>query len=202
MAYDTNPDLVIQMMHLVWGLPMPKLLITIQGSNTNFELNPRLGKVLQVGFIKAARTCNAWIFTGLNFKIIVFLYNNANLICIAAGFNEGVTKHIGSALNYDRHSGLKRDSRVVSVGVAPWGLLEHRNELLVKNKDKVYSYVDHARVLNPKHSNFLLVDNGSVGKIGGETYFRRRLEKCIARHSTGRSKLLFREIEADFDFFF
>jgi len=54
-------------MTLVWGLPMPKLLISIRGSNTNFDLPPRLGKILQVGLLKAAKTTGAWIVTnGLN----------------------------------------------------------------------------------------------------------------------------------------
>lgn len=50
-------------MTMVWGLPMPKLLITIQGSSTNFHLSDRLGKALQVGLVRAAKSCNAWIFT-------------------------------------------------------------------------------------------------------------------------------------------
>ena len=34
-------------------------------------------------------------------------------------------------------------------------------------------------VLNKNHSYFLLADNGTVGKYGGEVIFRRKLEKYI-----------------------
>ncbi|OXA57464.1 Transient receptor potential cation channel trpm [Folsomia candida] len=112
-----------------------------------------------------------------------------------AGLNDGVAKHIGMALHYERNTTFKKGTRVVTLqfsSIAPWGLVEHREELLVKNKDKVYNPLEHAqskfKCLNPKHNNFLLVDNGSIGKIGGETYFRRRLEKCISRHPTGPSR--------------
>lgn len=63
LAHDTNPELVMQLMTLVWGLPMPQLVITVQGSSTNFHLSDRVGKLVQTGLVKAARSCSAWIFT-------------------------------------------------------------------------------------------------------------------------------------------
>ncbi len=38
-----------------------------------------------------------------------------------AGLNNGVTKHVGMALNYERNSGVKKGSRIVAVGIVPWG---------------------------------------------------------------------------------
>lgn len=103
------------------------------------------------------------------------------MINISAGLNDGVTKHIGMALNYERNSGVKKGPRVVAVGIAPWGLVEHRDELIVRNKDRIYNPLEHTqskfRVLNPKHNNFLLVDNGSAGKVGG---------RCTDCHTYGR----------------
>ena len=67
LSYDTNPETVIQMMTLVWGLQMPKLLISVRGGNNNFEIPSRLGKILQLGLIKAAKSTGAWILSnGLN----------------------------------------------------------------------------------------------------------------------------------------
>ena len=43
-------------------------------------------------------------------------------------------------------------------------------------------------VLNSNHSYFLLVDNGTVGKYGGEIIFRKRLEKYIAHQKICISK--------------
>lgn len=54
-------------MHLFtreWGLELPKLLITIQGGKANFEIQPKLKKVLRKGLLKAAKTTGAWVFTG------------------------------------------------------------------------------------------------------------------------------------------
>lgn len=45
-------------------------------------------------------------------------------------------------------------------------------------------------VLNRSHSYFLLVDNGTVGKYGGEVIFRKRLEKYIAQQKISIGKFL------------
>ena len=50
-------------MTLVWGMEMPKLVISVRGGSKDFELSPRLGKILQVGLLKAAKHTGAWIFT-------------------------------------------------------------------------------------------------------------------------------------------
>ena len=78
LSYDTSPDLVVELMTLVWGVPLPKLLITIRGGNSNFELTSWLGQLLQTGLVKAAKATNAWILTN--------------------GLNKGVAKHIGNAV--------------------------------------------------------------------------------------------------------
>lgn len=40
------------------------MLITVQGGKANFELQPKLKKILRKGLLKAAKTTGAWIFTG------------------------------------------------------------------------------------------------------------------------------------------
>ena len=64
LAYDTRPELILQLFTREWGLELPKLLITVQGGKANFELQPKLKKVLRKGLLKAAKTTGAWIFTG------------------------------------------------------------------------------------------------------------------------------------------
>jgi hypothetical protein len=46
----------------------------------------------------------------------------------------------------------------------------------------------NSSVLNSNHSYFLLADNGTVGKYGGEIIFRRKLEKFIAQQKICISK--------------
>ncbi|XP_077298276.1 transient receptor potential cation channel, subfamily M isoform X2 [Arctopsyche grandis] len=161
LAYDTRPELIVQLLTREWGLELPKLLITVQGGKANFELQPKLKKVLRKGLLKAAKTTGAWIFTG--------------------GTNTGVTRQVGDALLLERS---QRAGRVVSIGIAPWGIVENNHELLGHNRDVPYHSISSPRskfaVLNNRHAYFLLVDNGTGGRYGAEILLRRKLEKFIS----------------------
>uniref|UniRef100_A0A1L8DKF9 Putative transient receptor potential cation channel trpm n=1 Tax=Nyssomyia neivai TaxID=330878 RepID=A0A1L8DKF9_9DIPT len=161
LSYDTRPDLLVQLFTREWNLELPKLLITVQGGKANFELQPKLKKEIRKGLLKAARTTGAWIFTG--------------------GTNTGVTKQVGDALLLE---GQQRTGRVVSIGIAPWGIVERNHELLGHNRDVPCHSISSPRsklaVLNNRHAYFLLVDNGTQGKYGAEIILRRKLEKHIS----------------------
>ncbi|RVE51394.1 hypothetical protein evm_003949 [Chilo suppressalis] len=161
LSHDTRPELIVQLLTREWQLDRPKLLITIQGGKANFDLQPKLKKVLRKGLLKAAKTTGAWIFTG--------------------GTNTGVTRQVGDALQLERS---QRAGRVVSIGIAPWGIVEGASELIGKGRDVPYHAIASPRsklaVLNNRHAYFLLVDNGSVGRYGAEIVLRRKLEKYIA----------------------
>ncbi|XP_065218711.1 transient receptor potential cation channel trpm isoform X4 [Planococcus citri] len=161
LAYDSRPELILQLFTREWTLELPKLLITVQGGKANFELQPKLKKILRKGLLKAAKTTGAWIFTG--------------------GTNTGVTRQVGDALLLERS---QRSSRVVSIGIAPWGIVENNHELIGHNKDAPYHSISLPRsklaVLNNRHAYFLLVDNGTSGRYGAEIILRRKLEKYIS----------------------
>uniref|UniRef100_A0A0A9YDY3 Transient receptor potential cation channel trpm n=1 Tax=Lygus hesperus TaxID=30085 RepID=A0A0A9YDY3_LYGHE len=161
LAYDTRPELILQLFTREWGLELPKLLITVQGGKANFELQPKLKKVLRKGLLKAAKTTGAWVFT--------------------AGTNTGVTRQVGDALLMERS---QRSGRVVSIGIAPWGIVENNHELIGHNRDVPYHSISSPRskfaVLNNRHAFFLLVDNGTAGRYGAEIILRRKLEKYIS----------------------
>ncbi|XP_055631073.1 transient receptor potential cation channel trpm isoform X5 [Toxorhynchites rutilus septentrionalis] len=161
LSYDTRPELLVQLFTREWNLELPKLLITVQGGKANFELQPKLKKVLRKGLLKAAKTTGAWIFTG--------------------GTNTGVTKQVGDALLLE---GQQRSGRVVSIGIAPWGIVERNHELLGHNRDVPCHSISSPRsklaVLNNRHAYFLLVDNGTQGRYGAELILRRKLEKFIS----------------------
>lgn len=60
-------------------------------------------------------------------------------------------------------------SKVVIIGIAPWGLLRRRERLI--GRDAYITYEKHCflnksryAVLNDRHSYFLLADNGTVGR--------------------------------------
>nr|XP_022329694.1 transient receptor potential cation channel subfamily M member 1-like isoform X4 [Crassostrea virginica] len=161
-SFDTKAENVLQLLTKHWGLELPKLLITVQGGILNFDLQPKLKRVFRKGLLKAAKTTGAWIITG--------------------GTSTGVTRHVGDAIS-DRTTKLK--NKVVAIGIAPWGIVENKEELIGKDVVVPYHCVSSPKsnyaVLNSNHSYFLLVDNGTVGKYGGEIIFRKRLERFIAQ---------------------
>ncbi|XP_011703742.1 PREDICTED: transient receptor potential cation channel trpm isoform X2 [Wasmannia auropunctata] len=161
LAHDTRPEPIVQLLCREWNLGLPKLLITVHGGRSNFELQASLKKVLRKGLLKAAKTTGAWIFTG--------------------GTNTGVTRQVGDALLLERS---QRQGRVVSIGIAPWGILDKSHELVGRGGEVSYDCVSSPwtkyTVLNNRHAYFLLVDNGTGGRYGAEIVLRRRLEKYIS----------------------
>lgn len=92
----------------------------------------------------------------------------------------GVTRQVGDALLLDS----QRPGRIVSIGIAPWGIIENNHELIGHNKDIPYHSISSPRsklaVLNNRHTYFLLVDNGTSGRYGAEIELRKKLEKYIS----------------------
>ncbi|XP_030621168.1 transient receptor potential cation channel subfamily M member 1b [Chanos chanos] len=160
-SYDTKPDNLLHLMVKDWQLELPTLLISVHGGLQNFDLQPKLKQVFGKGLIKAAVTTGAWIFTG--------------------GVSTGVIRHVGDALK--DHSSKSR-GKVCAIGIAPWGILESKEDLIGKDVTKPYQAISNPlsklAILNNSHSHFILVDNGTCGKYGAEVKLRRQLEKHIS----------------------
>ncbi|NXQ24992.1 TRPM7 protein, partial [Alaudala cheleensis] len=160
LSYDTKPEAILQLMLKEWQMELPKLVISVHGGMQKFELHPRIKQLLGKGLIKAAVTTGAWIITG--------------------GVNTGVAKHVGDAL---REHASRSSRKICTIGIAPWGVIENRNDLV--GRDVVAPYqtllnpLSKLNVLNNLHSHFILVDDGTVGKYGAEVKLRRELEKTI-----------------------
>ncbi|XP_066274984.1 transient receptor potential cation channel subfamily M member 3-like isoform X1 [Branchiostoma lanceolatum] len=85
--------------------------------------------------------------------------------------------------------------RICTLGVAPWGMVDNREDLISPDDIKQYhTMVDplsKGAILNSYHTHFLLVDNGSVGRYGAEKDLRKHLERHISqqrisiRHTKG-----------------
>ncbi|KAM4746749.1 transient receptor potential cation channel subfamily M member 1 isoform 4-T4 [Rhinophrynus dorsalis] len=160
-SYDTKPDSLLHLMVKEWQLELPKLLISVHGGLQNFEMQPKLKQVFGKGLIKAAMTTGAWIFTG--------------------GVSTGVIRHVGDALK--DHSSKSR-GRICAIGIAPWGIVENKEDLIGKDVTKPYQTMSNPlsklSVLNNTHTHFILADNGTLGKYGAEVKLRRQLEKHIS----------------------
>ncbi|MCI4381815.1 hypothetical protein PGIGA_G00256290 [Pangasianodon gigas] len=160
-SYDTKPDNLMHLMVKDWHLELPTLLISVHGGLQNFDMQPRLKQVFGRGLIKAAVTTGAWIFT--------------------AGINTGVIRHVGDALK-DHCS--KSRGKVCAIGIAPWGILESKEDLIGRDVTRPYQTMSNPlsklAVLNSSHSHFILCDNGTCGRYGAEVKLRRQLEKHIS----------------------
>lgn len=62
-ADHTDPADILKLMKKHWKLGLPNLVISILGGLRNFEIQPKLKRVLCKGLSKAARTTGAWILT-------------------------------------------------------------------------------------------------------------------------------------------
>ncbi|XP_041843463.1 transient receptor potential cation channel subfamily M member 1-like [Melanotaenia boesemani] len=160
-SYDSKPDSLLHLMVKDWQLELPTLLISVHGGLQNFDLPPKLKQVFGKGLIKASVTTGAWIFTG--------------------GVSTGVIRHVGDALK--DHSSKSR-GRVCAIGIAPWGIVENKEDLIGKDVTRPYQTMSNPlsklAVLNSSHSHFILSDNGTTGKYGAEVRLRRQLEKHIS----------------------
>ncbi|XP_023378462.1 transient receptor potential cation channel subfamily M member 1-like [Pteropus vampyrus] len=146
-SYDTKPDSLLHLMVKDWQLELPKLLISVHGGLQNFEMQPKLKQVFGKGLVKAAMTTGAWIFTG--------------------GVSTGVVSHVGDALK-DHPS--KSRGRLCAVGIAPWGIVENKNELVGKDVS-----ICPPTLASSKQQSFL-----SLRVAESYSALRRQLEKHIS----------------------
>ncbi len=56
LAYDSQPDLITQLLTEEWGLRPPKLVVSIHGGKANFKLNQELQCALNEGILGVAKT--------------------------------------------------------------------------------------------------------------------------------------------------
>ncbi|KAJ8028997.1 Transient receptor potential cation channel subfamily M member 3 [Holothuria leucospilota] len=161
-ADHTDPADILKLMKKHWKLGLPNLVISILGGLRNFEIQPKLKRVLCKGLSKAARTTGAWILT--------------------RGTNTGVGIHVGDALN--NHS-VKMRGRITTIGMCSWGVLNKRENFLGKDLIKSYHSVAcpiaKGFKLNSHHTHFLFVDDGTVGQSGAEILLRQKFEKHISQ---------------------
>ncbi|PIO53364.1 hypothetical protein TELCIR_25303, partial [Teladorsagia circumcincta] len=68
----------------------------------------KLGGMFRDGLLKAAQTTGAWIITG--------------------GLDCGVVKHVARALD-DAGISARMRSKIVTIGIAPWGVIKRRERL-------------------------------------------------------------------------
>ncbi|XP_062388181.1 transient receptor potential cation channel subfamily M member 4a [Sardina pilchardus] len=171
LSCDTAPQIVYTLMTAHWGIPAPNLVVSVVGGEGREALKPWVREVLRQGLVRAAQSTGAWILTG--------------------GLREGVGRCLGEAVrDHGTAASSVSQNKVIAVGVAPWGLVHNRQQLVnPQGSFPARYYVQNttrdSRCLDNNYQAFLLVDDGSVGRRGGEEGFRANLEDYISHQRTG-----------------
>ncbi|XP_068610310.1 transient receptor potential cation channel subfamily M member 4-like [Brachionichthys hirsutus] len=171
LSWDTPPSMVYTLMTAHWGLSAPNLVVSVVGGEGRTKVKTWVREVLRQGLVKASQSTGAWILT--------------------AGLREGVGRCVGEAVR-DHATAASSVSlnKVVALGIAPWGLVHNREQLVnAQGSFPAKYYVQNTSrdscCLDNNYQAFLLVDDGSVGRRGGETVFRAKLEDYISHQRTG-----------------
>ncbi|KAG9267415.1 transient receptor potential cation channel subfamily M member 4-like [Astyanax mexicanus] len=172
LSSDTPPATAYTILTSNWGLPKPNLVLSVVGGVGRSKVKPKLREVLRQGLVRAAQSTGAWILSG--------------------GLREGIDRCLGEAVR-DHTTAASSDSltKVVAIGVAPWGLVNLRDELVNPEGSYPAGYFvtntsRDSYCLDTNHQAFLLVDDGSTGRRGGEARFRAGLENYISQQRTGK----------------
>ncbi|XP_027891969.1 transient receptor potential cation channel subfamily M member 4-like isoform X1 [Xiphophorus couchianus] len=171
LSWDTQPSLVYALMTTHWRLPIPNLVVSVVGGEGRTKVKTWVREVLRQGLVKAAQRAGAWIFT--------------------TGLREGIGRCVGEAVR-DHATAASSDSlnKVVAVGVAPWGMVHNREQLVNPKGSFPAKYYTENSVrdsccLDNNYQSFLLVDDGTEGRRGGDMAFRTKLEDHISHQRTG-----------------
>ena len=87
-----------------------------------------------------------------------------------------------------------RGSNLPCIGIASWGHISGKESLIPQTdnpEDKTFIYqagswsYSKGDFLDDNHTHFLLVDDGTEGRPGGEMTFRSKFEGYIMKHSDG-----------------
>ncbi|KAM8722529.1 transient receptor potential cation channel subfamily M member 4a [Acanthopagrus schlegelii] len=171
LSCDTPPQIVYTLMTTHWGLPSPNLVVSVVGGEGHEKIKTWVRDVLRNGLVRAAQSTGAWILTG--------------------GLREGISRCVGEAVrDHGAAAPALSEKKVIAVGLAPWGMVHNRQQLVnPQGSFPARYYVQNTSrdscCLDNNCQAFLLVDDGSVGRRGGETSFRANLEDYISHQRTG-----------------
>lgn len=99
---------------------------------------------------------------------------------ITGGVNTSITKLIGEIIRTNPDP-----SRPIHlIGIAPWGCISGVEQLDVHGKNVIYakskSGENDETPLEPNHTQFILIDDGTKHQYGGEFAFRANFEKALS----------------------
>ncbi|XP_071824932.1 transient receptor potential cation channel subfamily M member-like 2 isoform X2 [Apostichopus japonicus] len=170
--FKSDPGKLLELIEKHWKLKLPKLLITVTGGAKNFTLSRRLRAVFREGLIRD--NTDTWILTG--------------------GLNCGVMKYVGETVR-DYTIAAGGTANIAVIGIGAWGVLDQKTELIDNEGMWPATYkmdtstddspeLERER-LDPNHTHFILVDDGTTGVFGKAIDVSGKLGKKISERNLG-----------------
>ncbi|XP_035224891.1 transient receptor potential cation channel subfamily M member 1-like isoform X2 [Stegodyphus dumicola] len=176
LADDNCLDSLVNLMQNYWKMNEPRppqFIISVIGNTSSFVDNHEWKQSFGDNLVKALLTANAWLFTG--------------------GLNFGLVKVVGDAVRKRQYLVSMKERMIHGInciGVAKWGCVEN-NDLLINTDPKEMHYsrykvkphhkLESGRAyLNPGHTHFLFVDDGTKRICKGTEVFRVELMHKIS----------------------
>ncbi|RMC00182.1 hypothetical protein DUI87_22784 [Hirundo rustica rustica] len=166
-----HPGIIFEVMLNKWKLPAPNLVISLVGGEENFQMKPWLRDALKKGFIKAAESTGAWIFT--------------------SALRVGVTRHLVQAVRDLALASTSSTLGVIAVGITSLRKIQHREILDNTKSESLVHYQSDDNIQGPpysldhNHSHIILVDHTTPDEPDGTTKLLIALEKYISEQRTG-----------------
>ncbi|CAF2820727.1 unnamed protein product [Rotaria sp. Silwood2] len=157
---NINVNYVKEFLYRYCSHECPSLVISITGDAKDFEMKPKIIRQFRRDLLKVAQTTGTWIITG--------------------GMDTGIMKLVGEIVQINPDP-----SRPIPlIGIATWGYVSGHEQLDAQGIHAYYSKSLSNKKgeapLEPNHTNFIFVDDGSERTHGGEIVFRGKLEKAIS----------------------
>ncbi|KAF2977155.1 hypothetical protein EK904_007940 [Melospiza melodia maxima] len=166
-----HPGIIFEVMLNKWNLPAPNLVISLVGGEEDFQMKPWLRDTLKKGFIKAAESTGAWIFT--------------------SALRVGVTRHLVQAVRDLALASTSSTLSVIAIGIASLREIQHREILENTKSESLVHYQSDDSTQGPlysldhNHSHFILVEHGTAEEPDGTAKLRLALERHISEQRTG-----------------
>jgi hypothetical protein len=167
LSFETEPDLIVDLIERYWmrgRKKTPRILITVTGGAEVFHMESRLRDAFAKGLSRMTTQSNAWVTTGGQFR--------------------GVMKMVGQTLRdvYD-----DQRNRVPCIGFCQWGFIRDTKDLVNINRKDGENATYHALdrtdetciSLDPNHTHFIIVDDGTEGKEYGEYVLYNKVKKAM-----------------------
>lgn len=162
LSNDAVCDDILQLLRDFWHLNMPGIVMSFIGAG-NTVIPHKLYQIIQRDVAKVGKLVRAWIFTG--------------------GMRCGVASVIGSMLATHGYP-------IPAIAFSNWGVIDNVISLrsLDQNPDEVLHYnpnfdseENYHKHLDPNHTHFMLIDDGTIKDTNCDEVLRREFESYLYR---------------------